>query len=324
MRFFASEVELRESRGALAIERSKAIFDQPLVCDVMERPPPPPKPQPENPPIPVETSSETKRRVFDPQALAATLAAIVAQYPQPHEPSQLSNREFRGVNKAPPFRIVPTEFLAMARANTPTNPRATTSAFAEWVYSLYGKPGSIEDIERGKEAEHSIFAERRKGADTREILHACDNQYLARHRPEWEMIHCGLHLQPDTEPRSYFGLPELSVEGQPLGASPDLLYRNRVTGEVVIVEIKMSRQPLPSNLWPNVWAQLWCYSKIPIVTHAPKVTVIGEVWGELNKWSAAHNESLRWIGLRASVRRDPRVEAYDKFFRSLFDIYRSH
>ncbi|CAN7595132.1 hypothetical protein LJR099_004483 [Variovorax paradoxus] len=118
----------------------------------------------------------------------------------------------------------------------------------------------------------------------------------------------------------FFELPDLRVRGVPMRASPDLVFRNARTEHVLVVEIKLSRQSLPSNLWPNVWAQLWIYSHLPVVQQAPQVIVTGEVWGE--KTSSRRGSILSLIYLRAVVRRDPRAPVYDRFFRALFDIYR--
>jgi hypothetical protein len=321
IKLVASEVETQAGLSSLAVARSNVIFDLHQIEDVMERPPSPPKLSRDPVPKPKETPrAPGKRTDFDPIQLAASIAKIAASY---QASSELSNRHFLGVPKAPAFRLVAADFLARARLQKPEQPTATASAFADWIYSLYGRPGSPEDLERGRAAEAQVFEERPRSLAARSILIACDQQHLARYRPSWELVHCGLNVDTSNVPRPFFEAPDLSVDGRALGASPDLLYRNRENGEVIIVEVKLSRQPLPSNLWPNVWAQLWCYANLPLVLNAPRVTVIGEIWGELHKWSSSHNAPLHWVGLRASVRRDPRSPAYDRFFRSLFEIYRS-
>lgn len=321
LKLMVSEKHTAAEWSSRALARSNAIFDPLPVEDVMERPPRPPECRQSPKPKPkVEPRQPGQRPVYDPALIAAAFAELGCSF---NASSELSNRHFLGVPKAPPFRIVPAKFLAHAKANRPEEPEATASAFAQWVYSLYGRPGSQDDLERGKRAEALIFDERPSNFAARALLTACDHDHLARYRPGWELVHCGLTLEPSNVPKPFYEAPELSVHGRVLGASPDLLYRNRHSGEVIIVEVKFSRQPLPSNLWPNVWAQLWCYANLPIVLSAPRVTVIGEIWGELYKWSSHHKSSLHWLGLRASVRRDPRHPAYDRFFRSLFEIYRS-
>lgn len=102
--------------------------------------------------------------------------------------------------------------------------------------------------------------------------------------------------------------------------SPDLVFRNINSGQVLIVEIKLSKMKIPSNLWPNVWAQLWCYSQIAIAKNAPEVTVTGEVWAE-GIFNLRRRSPVMSLVLRSVVRRNPREAAFDRFFRSLFEIY---
>jgi hypothetical protein len=130
-----------------------------------------------------------------------------------------------------------------------------------------------------------------------------------------------MHMTPGALP-NYLTVDDLKVAGEALRVLPDLVYRNQRTGEIIIVEIKHSRMTIPSNLWPNIWGQLWCYAQLGQVRKAPRVTVIGEVWGDA--WTRGNRKisGSHLVCLRASVRRNPRVPAYDRFFRELFDIYR--
>jgi hypothetical protein len=198
----------------------------------------------------------------------------------------------------------------------PENPQATASAFAQWIYSLYSSGhGNDEDRERGKAMEQEILDQRKQSV-------CCnDNRFLRSIGSNWVLAHNGMH-RDGREPADHFRINHLTVNGSPLRASPDLVYRNEVNSEVIIVEIKYSRLPITINLWPNVWAQLWCYSQLEIVRSAQRLTVVGEVWGE--KWVRAPRgeKNPPELYLRASVRRDPRAPAYDRFFRNLFDIYR--
>ena len=218
------------------------------------------------------------------------------------------------------FKLVPSRFLERAKEMSPKKPQATASAFSQWVYSLYGNAfGDNEDRERGKEVEQVILDRRRKAACS------IDEEFLSSTGSDWKLIHNGLHLDDVNETR-FLEISHLRVNGEPIRASPDLLYKNDIKSEVVIVEIKHSRLPITTNLWPNVWAQLWCYAQLEIVQSARKTTVVGEVWGE--RWTRARGQGRKRVEgdpllcLRASVRRDPRAPAYDRFFRHLFEIYR--
>lgn len=212
-----------------------------------------------------------------------------------------------------PFHIVPSEFLKNARYQRPDNPEITASGFAQWIYSLYSNQlGNSRDLERGIAAEKHIFAARQRA-------YVSTDPTLMRNRfPDWSLVHNGLNIDQH-QAQKFFTIGTLRVGGEMLRALPDLIYRNRRTGEFIIVEIKHSSMPVPSNLWPNLWGQLWCYSQIEQIRKAPKVTVIGEIWGDA--WTRGRY-SKRLVSLRASVRRNPRAVPYNRFFRSLFNIYR--
>lgn len=246
------------------------------------------------------------------------------------QPARMSNRNFSGVGKVPPFALNTRSFLSHAQDNAPGNPEATASGFSSWVYSLYGMQGQDPTaMQRGIDAELDIFLAKHPAGPplfdgARKIVAGCDNRFLYRSWSDWKLIHRGLRTDPDVETIPFYEIESLTVRGRPMGASPDLIYRNERTGEVIIVEVKFSRMPIPPNLWPNVWAQLWCYSKIPIVSSASKITAVGEIWGEISNTfgQGRRKQTIFSVGLRASVRRDPKADAYDRFFRALFDIYR--
>jgi hypothetical protein len=221
-------------------------------------------------------------------------------------------------NNRKPFTLVPSKFIVRAKEMRPENPEATVSAFASWLYSLYSNAcGDEQDRERGKAIEPAIFKFRKMAQGS------VDNDYLRRIGSEWRLVHNGLHL-PGQDRVPWFSINHLCVNGEPLRASPDLIYRHAGSNEVLIVEIKHSFMEIPSNLWPNLWGQLWCYSQLDIPRNANRVTVVGEVWGESTYWEGRGRRSDPFLHLLASERRDPRVPAYDRFFRTLFEIYCGH
>ena len=215
------------------------------------------------------------------------------------------------------FEIQPSLFLKRALRNAPKRAGTTVSAFADWVYSLYRS--SIKDplaLELGLKVERTIFQER--SVLIKDVSFAQNNYF------DWELVHNGLNYATNDECSlsSSFDISDLSIEGKPIRGNPDLIYRNRNDGRYVIVEIKFTRKRIPSNLWPNVWAQLWAYSKIPILKNSPTLSAVGEVWGGNTgksriEWSVTYD-----ICLRSSVSRNPRQVAFDKFFSTLFRIYR--
>lgn len=217
-----------------------------------------------------------------------------------------------GARKVGAFQLVPTNFIEKAERRRPRDPEPTASGFSQWLYSLYSDAyGKDEDKARGKFAEQEIFAERSKA------FSATDYQTMRKRFPGWRLKHNGMNTGKDVRPR-YFEIKELSVGGRALRVLPDLIFENTNTGARIIVEVKHSYMTIPTNLWPNIWGQLWCYSQMTDIKSSPSVTVVGEVWGD----KTDHHYGERHVYLRASVRRDPRAAAFDQFFRILFDIYR--
>ncbi len=218
----------------------------------------------------------------------------------------------RNISKSSPtFELVPSEFLKNARRLRPSNPEPTASMFSQWLYSLYANAfGDDQDRAKGKAAEEFILAERRRAYAT------TDHTTMRKHFPDWRLKHNGLSANQSDRP-NYYSINDLLVGGEPLRVLPDLIYENMHTGDIIILEIKHSQMDIPSNLWPNIWGQLWCYAQIQEFRASPNVTVIGEVWGD--KYYGRREPE--YVYLRASVRRNPRALPYDRFFRTLFDIY---
>ena len=223
------------------------------------------------------------------------------------------------------FKINPRDFLKKAKYKKCT-PGNTVSSFSDWVHSLYARAGDEHLKRLGLSKEITIFKARKLFLESRFIATIPKN--------DWRLIYNGLHKCPEErfDSAGSFMIPALVINGKPLTASPDLVFRNNVTGEIIIVEIKYSNRFIPSNLWPNVWAQLWAYSHIPDFQDSPNITVVGEVWGD-NLFVTRYFKSLRKrefnqceafdAYLRASVRRNPRDERFYSFFKELFDIYSS-
>ena len=217
-----------------------------------------------------------------------------------------------GSRQAGAFQLVPTKFIETAQRRRPRNPEPTASGFAQWLYSLYSDAyGRDQDRERGKLAEQEILAERSRA------FSATDNQTMRKRFPDWRLVHNGMNIGKDEPPR-YFEIKELSVGGQALRVLPDLIFENIDSGARIIVEVKHSYMTIPTNIWPNIWGQLWCYSQLADIKSSPSVTVVGEVWGDKTYYRGGD----RCVYLRASVRRNPRASTFDQFFRVLFDSYR--
>lgn len=209
------------------------------------------------------------------------------------------------------FAVSPQELLRRAARSRPASPGATVSAFTEWIYSLYLRDLDTSALRQGKETEVDIDWQRRVSskADFRNLPGA-----------RWQLMHCGIG-EPQTDAgHPVFTIPALTIDGVPLRACPDLVFGDEGSGAVALIEVKFTLRIVPRNLWPNVWAQLWAYSKIPQFAGFGQISAVGEVWGNnTGTWGRDNLESIFY--LRHCVRRDPRAPAYDRFFRDLFHLY---
>jgi hypothetical protein len=212
-----------------------------------------------------------------------------------------------------PFSIDSSDFLRIAIRNPPTTPEPTVSAFADWIYSLYRRRPDPAALRFGREYESLIF-------DQRPDFWIDSLIAESPHSSNWKLVHNGLTVRGiDDQRTQVYTIPGLCINGQSLRASPDLIYRCQRTGRAFVVEIKFTRSAIPTNLWPNVWAQLWAYSKIPTLEDATELGVVGEVWGEAQDW--VDSPSKDPLQLRAVVQNNPRRPAFDSYFAELFGIY---
>ncbi|APW48672.1 hypothetical protein RA876_19660 (plasmid) [Rhodoferax antarcticus] len=136
----------------------------------------------------------------------------------------------------------------------------TVSGFSNWIFSIYRQRKNPFALARGRIAEPRITEIRLKN--------------LPAHHG-WELLHDGTGGE-----RHSLLASELALNGQILTGSPDLVFRERNTGTIVIVEIKASNAVLPSDAWPNLRGQLWAYSKLDKWRDSPKMLLVGEVWDE--------------------------------------------
>lgn len=144
--------------------------------------------------------------------------------------------------------------------------------FTKWVMSLYLRAPSPSSLVRGKHVERSVAR----------LAKASDN-------PDWELVYRDpLECLPTA-----LKISSLTLNGEPFWGAPDLVYRNRTTGELIIVERKASDKPIPRNGWPNLRAQLWAYGHIDNFKSAPVITLIGEIW-DMVEGRLTRRAVLRW------------------------------
>ena len=225
--------------------------------------------------------------------------------------SEIPNDPWRRMTSSP-FHLSAHELLERAVRAPPKHANPTASSFAEWIYSLYRYDFDPRILQKAKLAEDEIQGAKRTWTS--------DSKFQNFHLSAWRQIHCGMGASGTNENENIFQVPDLRLNNVPLRANPDLVFQSQDTGNIVILEVKFSMAKIPANLWPNIWAQLWVYSKIPEFASAPLITCVGEVWGENARgWSRYSLASS--VYLRSTVRRNPRNLSFDKFFLRMFSIF---
>lgn len=160
---------------------------------------------------------------------------------------------------------------ALYRRPVVTGNRATD--FSKWVLSLYWDISNRAGLTHGKEVERNVAKLATVSTHT-----------------DWELI----YRDPLDEKPTPLIISSLTVNGKPLWGAPDVVYRKKTTGEVLIVERKATNRPIPSNGWPNLRAQLWAYAHIDDWRDAPRIVLVGEVWG-FHHSRIGRRKVLRWV-----------------------------
>ena len=155
---------------------------------------------------------------------------------------------------------------ARFRSNRKRGNRVTD--FSGWVFDLCfpRRRRSTFALKMGKETEERLLQRHR----ARRLLRLPEPTPQSR---DWEI----LFRDPLTEVNP-FRISALTVGGRALYGVPDIVYRNKKSGEIMIVEIKASSAEVPADGWPNLRAQLWCYGLIDDWRDAPKITLVAQVW----------------------------------------------
>lgn len=183
--------------------------------------------------------------------------------------------------------------LHQARRRPPTTTKSTVTGFTDWIFGLYESKQNILKLEIGRRLEREIVAKRIP---------------LPEHS-RWKVDYNG------TAASKAKSLPisALQVNGAGLRGKPDLVFREKHTGRVIILEIKVSDAPIPSDGWPNLRAQLWAYSKADRWNDAPSVMLVGEIWAKSGRLRC--RDAIHWDGLDQTL---------DGQCAELFEVYRRH
>lgn len=169
--------------------------------------------------------------------------------------------------------------LSRAKTHPPEVLRASASGFSSWVYKLSHDPTRqiIKEPKHDRKSQSSPFTLRDIPIVANYLASVRNDEQLSN---GWGLI----YADPGNDASENFLASELVVGDEPLRCRPDGVLRHETTGEILIIERKIAgviseyRGPMPKDSWPNIKAQLWCYSWINEWANAPKITLMAEVW----------------------------------------------
>jgi hypothetical protein len=190
-----------------------------------------------------------------------------------------------------PFHIGHQQLLRDAKRHPPIAVGGSVSNFTDWIYRLYVPQKDYANLVRGLRVERDI---------------AIQKIQVPNHS-RWKLIHNGM----GDNAKNAFSITALTINGAPMRGTPDLVFQEKDTRRILIVEIKVTEKDIPSDGWPNMRAQLWAYSKIDKWKDAPEVILVGELWGF---------SPLRW---RKVIRWRRGEKSFEQENTELFDCYRS-
>lgn len=146
--------------------------------------------------------------------------------------------------------------------------------FTKWLMSLYlTQNPSSHSRKMGKKVEGNV-------------ARMAEPLFL----PDWEL----LFRDPLSSKPEPLRISSLQVNGRPIWGVPDVVYHNKKTGEIIIVERKASNAKIPEGGWPNLRAQLWAYAHADRwIKSIEKITLVGEIWN-LSSVRLNRRAVLRW------------------------------
>lgn len=157
---------------------------------------------------------------------------------------------------------------------------ATASAFADWVFEKTDRREAKENYKKPSRIEQQRLE---LGIMTHEqidlfLQHSWAQEYLGETaKSDWKLSFSG----NKKEPNRIFSASKLTYNGAAIRCVPDAVLTNRIDDSVIVIERKTTfvREVfIPRGGWPNVEAQLWCYSWIDDFKYVPRLILIGQLW----------------------------------------------
>jgi len=155
--------------------------------------------------------------------------------------------------------------------------RGTVSDFQEWVWAKHDKKmqewlwyrqhPEMRSGRRQEEDKENLFRMAYSKLHHDKVRIASnvlqEIQRINIQKSPWKVVYKDIH---DDKPKNNsLNSKSLYVDDNPLRGCPDIVFENQISREILIVETKIIFVPLdmiPEETYPNIRAQLWCYSKM--------------------------------------------------------------
>ena len=168
-----------------------------------------------------------------------------------------------------------------SKAIKPEKPINKASSFAQWVFTQSNDQSRNQDSitehinkQRGREAHLAI--------DNFFRMDWARNNLDSESVSDWIIE----HTESDARAGKSYKASNLKINGKVLKCSPDVVLRHKKQNKIVIIERKTTFVPahrIPDNGWPNLQAQLWCYSWMDSILDVDEVILVGQIWRHITR-----------------------------------------
>lgn len=206
-----------------------------------------------------------------------------------------------------PYRYSHQDIVKLVRGHHPHRGEARrqnrVTDFTNWIFEAIYRRSDPDSQKAGKEGERDIAVIKRS-------LRASDYS-------NWRLI----DRDPLEGTPNYREISLLKIGDESLFGAPDYVFHNQQEDTILIVEIKVSNRPFPSDAWPNLRAQLWAYGNIDhYVNLATKIVLVGEIWRRV--FNVATREKNYCLG--ETYRREMSDAVFCEQNEELFEIYKNY
>jgi len=172
------------------------------------------------------------------------------------------------------------ELIKRAKTYRPINPESSASSFAEWVFrlshNLIYPSSSGQNKTHSRKSQSDPFVEKDIRIISETISSLRNNE---SYNKGWHLIYADQNSNKD----KIFKASNLKVSNQVLRCKLDAVLLHYPTDEILIIERKIMgayklHEQIPTDSYPNIRAQLWCYSKIDDWKSINKITLMDEIW----------------------------------------------